>query len=457
MQLAILLVVVCAVSSLAGDWPLDGEIVWQLPAAFSLLAAAPLAAVIARWSLEAAITQRRMTIRGAQQRWETWYESIAWLWGASALALLYLGQWPHVVRSLPLVLAWPLVDELLILLPLVLSLVLVWLACHRVECLLRRAAGEPLSAAGQYVMLRVRHHLGLILLPALAILGIQETAVYLNWTSGAQDQRAWWLWGVLVAAAVFGLPILLKWLWRAQQVADSPLKSRLLASCRALGCGVRDIVVWRTGGTLANAAVAGMLPGMRTIFLSDGLLARLTDDELDLVVRHEAAHLARRHAWQRMMLLAVPLLIYFACQSHCPAALAATSEFLSQVGIALVWQWTLLMPLAVMAYALIMMGVVARMHEHDADLAACSAGGQVEPQSIADLHSALVKLVGDSPEYDRRRWLHPSVIERIAFLKRASRQPLIAARFRWRIGSISCLLVLLCAAAAAAGLLSLPA
>ena len=458
MQLAILLVVVCAVSGMAGDAPPAASF-WQLPAAFSLLAAGLLAAMIARWSLQAALKQRRIDARAAQKRWEAWYEAIAWLWAGGALAVLYLSGWPQVVRSLPRVADWPLADELLVLAPLVASLVIVWIACHRVERLLHPAEGEPAVGLRQYVMLRVRHYLGLTLLPALAILGIQEAAAAWHWTSGAGDQRSWWLFGALLGGIVLGFPLALKWLWKTQRVADSPLKERLLASCRSLGCGVRNIVVWQTGGTLANAAVAGLLPAMRTIFLSDGLLARLSDDELDVVVRHEAAHLARRHLWQRMLLLALPLLVCFAVQTHWPAAVAALSELLNRAGVAPLWQMTLVMPLVAMAYALAAVGWLARMHEHDADLAACWSAGTaaVESSSVAHLHSALVKLVGDSSEYDRGRWLHPSVRQRVAFLKRAAHQPLIGVRFRARLLWVSCGLVLIGGAAAAAGLFPPPA
>ncbi len=451
MQLAILLVVVCAVSQVAADAPLPDGIVWQLPAALTLLAAGPLAAMMARASLQRGLESGRLDGKSSQQRWETWLEVIAWVWAASALAVLFLGSWPQVVRSVPLAIAWPLVDDLLILAPLIASLVLVWVACWRVDRLLRLSAGDSPVSLWQYVMLRARHYLGLSLLPALAILGIQETAVRLEWTSGADDRRAWWLWGALLAAAVLGLPLILRWLWQVQQVADSPLKQRLLASCRALGCGVRDIVVWRTGGTLANAAVTGLVPGMRTIFLTDGLIASLNDDELDVVVRHEAAHLSRRHLWQRMMLLGLPMLAYFALQARQPQAIVAASEFLLYLGIAPVWQMSLLMPLAVMAYALLMMGWMARMHEHDADLAACRVGAAIDAAEVAHLHSALVKLVGDSHEYRCGRWLHPSVLQRVAFLNRASGQPLLASRFRQRVCWLSCSLLLLCAAAVAVG------
>jgi STE24 endopeptidase len=455
MQLAILLVVVCAVSgSAAGAHPTGGEL-WQLFAALALLLAAPLTAMIARTSLAAALHTDRIDAGVAHKRWEAWHEVVTWVWAGSALVVLYVGRWPQAVRSAEFTLAWPLVDELLILMPLVSSLLVVWIACHRVERLLQQAAGEAAVSLWTYASLRIRHHLGLTLLPALVILGIQESAVHFHWISGAEDHRAWWLWGVLLVAAALGLPLVLRWLWQTERVADSPLKQRLMASCRALGCGVKDIVVWKTGGTLANAAVAGLLPGMRTIFLSDGLIARLSDDELDVVVRHEAAHLSRRHLWQRLMLLGLPVLVYFAVQTQWPQGIAAFGELLASVGIAPVWQMSLVMPLAVLGYALAMLGWLARMHEHDADLAACCGAAQgvaIDAGAVAHLHAALFKLVGDSDEYHRGRWLHPSVLKRVAFLGAASDQPLLAARFRGRLFWVSCCLLLLCGVAIAAGL-----
>jgi Zn-dependent protease with chaperone function len=464
MQLAILAVVVCAISGAGSEAAPPGGIGWRLLASLAFLAAAPLAALAfpraARGSLPGGKSPG-----GLQRRLADWQWLVTCVWTGGCLAVLYVARLPEIVRSISFTLTWPLVDDLLILAPLLASLNLVWIASHRIERTLDPVEAPHEVSLLKYLELRWRHHLGLTLLPALIILGLQESAAAMQLTRGADDHRAWWLWGILVAAAIFALPLLLRWIWQTQRVVDSPLKQRLLESCRRIGCPVRDIVIWRTGGTVANAAVAGLLPGWRTIFLSDGLIQRLSDDEIDIVVRHEAAHLAQRHLWQRLALLLVPLALYAIVQAHWPQAIASLQEQLTALGVAPAMQTSLLLPAAALAYAMFAVGWLARMHEHDADLAACCVPARQESQSrtlsgelaidsraVEHLHSALCKLVGESHEYDRRRWFHPSVIERVDFLLGICRQPLLAPRFRARLLRVFWGLLAACLAAIVAGL-----
>ena len=57
---------------------------------------------------------------------------------------------------------------------------------------------------------------------------------------------------------------------------------------------------------------------------------------------------------------------------------------------------------------------------------------------VAPFSSALCAITGD---WTQRSWMHPSVVERIAFLRRSARDPDYAAAFRWRIDMFSALLV----------------
>jgi len=449
MQLAILAVVVCAISAASSEAAHTGGNGWRLLASLAFLSAAPLTAL----SFPGAARRSRLDCKSAAD-WRRdltrWQSLVTWVWMGGCLAVLYIARLPDVVRSASFTVAWPLLDDLLILAPLVASLNLVWFASHRMELALHRrlnpAEPRPEATLRSYLELRWRHYLGLTLLPALVFLGLQESAAAMRLTNGANDSRAWWLAVLLVAGAVLALPRLLRSVWRTQFVMDSPLKRRLLESCRRVGCPVRDIVVWQTGGMVANAAVAGLIPRSRTIFLSDALIQRLSDDEIDVVVRHEAAHLAQQHLWQRLALLVLPLVLYAVIATHWPQALGLFQEQLAALGIAPTMQTSLLLPAAALAYALLAVGWLARLHEHDADLAACcglsameSSTGQpagqlaVNASAVEHLHSALCKLVGDSPEYDRRRWFHPSVVERVDFLRRNCRGPALAARFRARM------------------------
>lgn len=460
MQLAILLVVVCSVTPTSDGWLTPEEAVRRLLEALALVSIAPLAGVVAN---EMAKHRLRLAIshRDAQRLLQGWQTILTWLWAGSCLAALYLAHWPAVVRSLEVTTRWPLLDELLILAPLLASLLLVWNSGYTLERLLLPLADADAAQASlrQYLELRVRHFLGLILLPALAVIGLQEVAGRFEGKQGSGELQAWWLWCGLLAATLLALPLALKWLWRTQRVADSPLKQRLLTSCRGVGCPVRDIVVWRTGGTVANAAVAGLIPRLRTIFLSDALLAQLSDDEIEVVVRHEAAHLSRHHLWQRLALLALPVLLYLAMHGQFPVVLEEWQARLSSFGISPALQASLFVPLAALTYAAVVVGWLARLHEHDADLAACLVPIEsacpgalaVDPSAVAHLHSALRKVLGGSEEFSRRRWLHPSGHQRVAFLQQLTERPSLAARFRSRVVGLFVIVLAACLVAVAAG------
>src|SRR6185436_6055483 len=56
------------------------------------------------------------------------------------------------------------------------------------------------------------------------------------------------------------LAILLIWLFNARPLEDSPLRQRLEAICRRCGLRYRNIMLWQTDFSMANAAVIGVLP-----------------------------------------------------------------------------------------------------------------------------------------------------------------------------------------------------
>jgi len=93
-------------------------------------------------------------------------------------------------------------------------------------------------------------------------------------------------------------PFLLIWLFNARPLEDSPLRQRLEAICRRCGLRYRNIMLWQTDFSMANAAVIGLLPGWRYVLLSDRLLETMTDSEIEAVFAHELGHIVHNHmAW----------------------------------------------------------------------------------------------------------------------------------------------------------------
>jgi Zn-dependent protease with chaperone function len=192
--------------------------------------------------------------------------------------------------------------------------------------------------------------------------------------------------------------------------------------------GVRDILVWHTHGMAANAAVAGVVRGLRYVFLTDRLLARLSAEEVTGVVRHELAHIAGRHMLWRMLLMALPLAIWFAIQAIVPdsAALAHSLDTSAAAAILLTAAW--------LAYAVLVVARYSRWLEHEADLATCVAkDGTVDRAAAECFARALVKIIGRGQTSRWAHWLHPPLEERLAVLAVAIADPMAAVRFRRRL------------------------
>ena len=74
-----------------------------------------------------------------------------------------------------------------------------------------------------------------------------------------------------------------------------PIRDRLEATARRLRFRYSDILLWDTRNGIANAMVAGPIPWVRYVFLSDRLLADLTPEEVEAVFGHEVGHVRHRH------------------------------------------------------------------------------------------------------------------------------------------------------------------
>jgi len=91
---------------------------------------------------------------------------------------------------------------------------------------------------------------------------------------------------------------------QTQPLPDSPLRRRLEAMCRRVGMRYRDILLWHTQNNMGNAAVMGILPPVRYILLSDLLLERMDDEQIEAVFAHEVGHVVHRHmAWYVVVIM----------------------------------------------------------------------------------------------------------------------------------------------------------
>jgi STE24 endopeptidase len=449
-QLAILLAVLCALSQTESAAEPIGGALWRAALTLVGVLVAPLAAALG--SLRLVREPASESVIASQQSPRLWsrVQTVAvTLWLVTVAATMYAIQWPRVVRSDWALAAWPLVDELLILLPVIAPLLLYWAVLFRVrwsaQSAAARARGEapPQLRLASLIVQSARHHLALVLAPVLIVIAAQEFLTHF-WPQ-AQAGAAW-IYLPLLAGMLVLLPIALRRIWHTTPLPPGELRDRLGESCLEQRVGVREILIWQTDGQILNAAVAGMLPGMRYLFLTDGLLARLAPEEVAAVVRHELGHITGRHMPLRMLVLALPLALWMAASSAWPEFFELLSQRLAWIGFGASMQLSLLVPVLLAAYIVVVVGQYSQWLEHDADLAAClGPNGQVDRAAAVPFARALVKIIGRSPESRFTRWLHPALSDRMAVIAVALADPAGIVRFRRRLmwsawGLVACYL-----------------
>lgn len=198
-------------------------------------------------------------------------------------------------------------DELLFLAPTLATLTWMWAAYYPIDRRLRESAilrrldqGEPLPplwTRRQFVVHQLRHQVALVLLPLLMVMAWND-AIDLGRRHDLLDLSEGWFValqlsgvGLVVALA----PLVIRHVWDTAPLPPGPLRDRLVAMCRRHRVRVRELLLWRTFGGMINAAVMGFVAPFRYILLTDALLDRVPQAQVEAVMAHELAHVRRKH------------------------------------------------------------------------------------------------------------------------------------------------------------------
>jgi Zn-dependent protease with chaperone function len=204
--------------------------------------------------------------------------------------------------------------------------------------------------------------------------------------------------GALLAAFVLLLPRFLETAWDTEPVPPGPQRELLEAVAERAGFRCRELLVWRTGGLMANAAIVGLWPRGRRVFFTDALLATLGPRQLAAVYAHEIGHARRAHVW----LFLVWALAFFGALDAGLSSVEASGEVELALGVA-----ALALGLWLAAF-----GWLSRRVELDADLYCLEL-----LRDGVGIASALQTVAGD--RHHRSGWRHFSARRRIEFLGRA--------------------------------------
>ena len=366
--------------------------------------------------------------------------------------------------------------DLITLIPFVLGSVLLWIIAFPFERELRakgdgHAPGDDWSL-WTYLDFHLRHQLLVVAVPMLLILLAADL------TRGFDKQLTAWSGSVFApevalgaaAALVFVLsPMLLCRVWRTETLASGPVRDRLEALCRRINLRFRDILFWKSGGVMINAAVMGVFAPVRYVLLSDALLSGMTPEQVEAVFGHEAGHIRHRHIPHFLVFAFVGWVIVVGVMEGLACASLGSDP------------WLRLSLPTIEGLGLIATGVfwglgfgwVSRSFERQADLfgarcvaasaASCDApcsvhldSGQAtdEPQRVCSAGAAVfasalerVAELNGIPR-DERSWRHGSIGQRVRFLAKVAGDPGCAVRFERRMVRVK---RLIWAAAAAGG------
>lgn len=214
---------------------------------------------------------------------------------------------------------WVIVDEAIAMLPPLAILLGAWWAYYPIIRRLREAslirhldAGRtiyPIWTRREYMLSQARLHFGLVLLPAMLIMGWAEGIDFFWRHSVGEEVAPWWRHAALglgVAAIFLFAPTFMTRIWDTQPLSEGELRDRLEQLCARHGVRVRRLLVWNTHGGMINGAVMGLLGRLRYVLLTDALLDAMTTRQVEAVMAHEIGHARRHHLpWLAICLLAI--------------------------------------------------------------------------------------------------------------------------------------------------------
>jgi STE24 endopeptidase len=407
------------------------------------------AGVIAR-ALGAQMTlhpEQRSSLLRRYARWRRNHFIV--LLAAYFIALFYLG-WGHVLHAFmdertP---AWfRYKDDLAgfqlgLMMPLFAALLLAWERYYHAEKTAYTLVHDADSFMPRwaYILVQIRHQFIFVMPPILLTL-LQQTLFALFYDG---DEQSYLLYGIafgMMIGALMLMPIFLRLFLGLKPLPAGPLRDRLDGTARRLGFRFSNVLVWNTRHLVANALVTGFIPWVRYVVLTDRLIDDLTPDEVEAVFGHEVGHIKYHHlifylAFFMMSFIMLGLLWAWVTAWITKDQFVAVLELLPTIdGADIAETLSLLAGLfklgLVAAYALVLFGFISRRCERQADLFGAKTVS-------TDVFISALEKVADINGIGRTRfsWLHPSIAQRVEFLREMRDHPGRMLRFHFSVAAM---------------------
>lgn len=330
-------------------------------------------------------------------------------------------------------LVWfPLINtkHLMGIVPLIAGLMLIRLAAYEVE---QRVTSSNWKRE-EYLSVHLKFLL-LPLLPLFAYLSLLDLIAHIPFLANHTYLPMALMMSLIFLAYIYA-PLLLGLIWRTTPLTDVNLRTRLHRLAAEDNIKYKDIVIWQTE-SVANAAVAGIAPWSRQIFLTDALLQHFSDDEIEAIVAHEFGHVRYKHILTYLMFMIVYFLsyaIYYIYIGGPLESLPSTSSLVPAVGLVFF----------ISLYFVIIFRALSRRFEHQADLYAAALTGKPDALQLA---LARLAHLNCTPRSIQRLFelfqTHPSVDRRIKFIERFKGGDPSASRYQNYLLEVKLLLILL--------------
>ena len=389
-----------------------------------------LAGSVAIGSLRSALSLRAMPTGGQPMRAAFARHNIlslaanAWLIvGLAGLLLVGYGQWVMMGLGLQNV---PLAGEVLLVAPFIAAMVVNWLLEYRFyriakgrilyqQTLMGLAPRSPWSLR-EFIGYNLRHQFLFVAVPIGLIMLVWDALNLLNrhWPKYVGESAVYAGSAIGALLVIVIAPTLIVHTWRTVRMPAGPLNDELAKVARAMRLRFRRLLVWRTGGMIANAMVMGLLSPVRYVLLSDALMEQLDVREVRAVFAHEAGHIVGHHLFY-MMLFSI------SSMTLCSSAGEVLAGWLGLEGL---WADGVVISLLAMAW-LLGFGWISRRFERQSDVVSAwycgesgpSPDGRISPDGAYAMARSLERIaqlngIGQA----QWNWRHGSIRGRVAYV-----------------------------------------
>jgi Zn-dependent protease with chaperone function len=355
--------------------------------------------------------------------------------------------------------------ELLILAPFLVALIASWACFYDVDRTLHDMATPAVSltpfwSRRTYVLFHIRHNLYLVFV-LIGVLVVEKALRRLPDLQGLVERAIL----MLLVGLLVTFPWVLRLVLGLRPLPPGPLRERLLAAARRLRFRFSNILLWNTNGSVANAMVAGLLPQVRYVVLTDRLASELTPEEVEAVFGHEVGHVKHHHM---VFYLAFILISLFTLTSLATVA-KLDDLFKSNEDLA-----TLPLVGILGVYIFVVFGFLSRRCERQADIFGCRTMSCGRPdcashtlaeelvprgralcatgiRTFIDALEKVARLNGISRHRPGilQSWQHSTIARRVDFLQRVQTDPSIEPRFQRTVKLVKWGVVLVLAVALA--------